>query len=145
LYLFILESIGTQELILIGVIALVVFGPRKLPEMARKFGSMMADFRRVSNDFRSTWENAVSLEDSPDKQKDDSIKMEDPFEIENTIHQEKPGIENEEEVNGNASLPEIREISGDEFDNLQSNVKPEERPEQRPEQRPSKSDKTDWL
>ena len=34
-YLFILESIGTSELLLIGLVALIIFGPRKLPELAR--------------------------------------------------------------------------------------------------------------
>lgn len=55
MYLFIFDSIGTSELLLIGVIALIVFGPRKLPQMARTIGKTMADFRRTTNEFKSTW------------------------------------------------------------------------------------------
>jgi Tat protein translocase TatB subunit len=61
MFLLILESIGTQELILIGAIALIVFGPRKLPQMARMVGKAMAEFRRASNEFRSTWEKEAGL------------------------------------------------------------------------------------
>jgi TatA/E family protein of Tat protein translocase len=50
-YLFILESIGTPELLMIGTVALIVFGPRKLPEMMRTIGRAVAEFRRSSDDF----------------------------------------------------------------------------------------------
>jgi sec-independent protein translocase protein TatB len=52
-----------QELILIGVIGLIVLGPRKLPQLAKTIGRTMADFRKVTNDFKSTWEREVE-EDS---------------------------------------------------------------------------------
>ncbi|MDH3492347.1 MAG: twin-arginine translocase TatA/TatE family subunit [Acidobacteriota bacterium] len=61
MFLFILESLGTWELLLVGMVALVVFGPRRIPELARKAGKMMAEFRKVSNDFRSTWEREAAL------------------------------------------------------------------------------------
>lgn len=60
--LFIFESIGTSELILIGIVALIVFGPRKLPEIAKKFGKTMSEFRNATNDFKQTWEREVNLE-----------------------------------------------------------------------------------
>lgn len=60
--LFIFESIGTSELIMIGIIALVVFGPRKLPQFARTIGKTMSDFRRTTNEFKSTWEKEVNFE-----------------------------------------------------------------------------------
>lgn len=63
MYLFILESIGTSELILIGLIALIVFGPRKLPQMAKTIGKTMADFRKTTQDFKSTWEKEVDFEE----------------------------------------------------------------------------------
>jgi Tat protein translocase TatB subunit len=62
LFLFIFESIGTSELILIGVIALIFLGPRKLPEIARKIGRVMADLRNTTNEFKSTWEREVNFE-----------------------------------------------------------------------------------
>lgn len=61
--LFILESIGTSELILIGIIALIFLGPRKLPQIARTIGKTMADFRNTTTEFKSTWEREVNFEE----------------------------------------------------------------------------------
>jgi TatA/E family protein of Tat protein translocase len=55
-------SIGGPELFLILVIALIVFGPRKLPEIGKSLGKMMAEFRRASNDFKQTIEDEVEAE-----------------------------------------------------------------------------------
>ena len=44
--------------------ALVFFGPRKLPQISRSLGKNLAEFRRASEDFRRTWDREVSLEDS---------------------------------------------------------------------------------
>jgi Tat protein translocase TatB subunit len=62
-FLFILESIGTSELILIGIIALIFLGPRKLPQIAKTIGKTMADFRNTTNEFKSTWEREVNFEE----------------------------------------------------------------------------------
>jgi TatA/E family protein of Tat protein translocase len=63
-FLFILESLGSTELLFILVMALVFFGPRKLPQLSRKLGKSVAEFRRASEDFKSTWEREVALESS---------------------------------------------------------------------------------
>ena len=55
-------SIGGPELLLILVIALIVFGPRKLPEIGKSMGSMLAEFRKASNDFKRTIEEEVEAE-----------------------------------------------------------------------------------
>ena len=47
-------GIGMPELVLILVIALLVLGPKRLPEMARSLGRGMVEFRRASNDLRSS-------------------------------------------------------------------------------------------
>ncbi|CAN5176066.1 hypothetical protein BH18ACI2_BH18ACI2_20760 [soil metagenome] len=60
--LLFLESIGTGELLLILVVALMVFGPRKLPELAKTLGKSVNDFRRASDDFKRTWEREVETE-----------------------------------------------------------------------------------
>lgn len=63
MFALILESLGTSELILIGIIALIFLGPRKLPEIARKLGKIMADFRNTTAEFKETWEREVSFEE----------------------------------------------------------------------------------
>lgn len=60
--LLFLESLGTTELLVILVVALVLFGPRRLPEMTRKFGKSLNEFKRASDDFKRTWEREVALE-----------------------------------------------------------------------------------
>ena len=59
---FIFESIGSTELLFILVIALIFFGPRKLPQLARSMGKGLSEFRKASDDFKQTWEREVALE-----------------------------------------------------------------------------------
>lgn len=61
--LLILESLGSTELFFILIMALVFFGPRKLPQLSRSLGKNLAEFRRASEDFKRTWEREVALED----------------------------------------------------------------------------------
>ena len=56
-------SIGMPELIIIFVIALVIFGPRKLPELGRSLGRSLSEFKRASNELKSTLEEEIRLED----------------------------------------------------------------------------------
>jgi Tat protein translocase TatB subunit len=55
-------TLGGPELLLILVIALIVFGPRKLPEIGKSIGKMMVEFRRASNDFKRTIEDEVEAD-----------------------------------------------------------------------------------
>ena len=55
-------TLGGPELILILLIALIVFGPRKLPEIGKTMGKMLMEFRRASNDFKRTLEDEVEAE-----------------------------------------------------------------------------------
>src|SRR2546430_776881 len=57
-------NLGPSEILLILVIALIVFGPRKLPELGKSLGHAMAQFRRASDDFKRSWEQEVELENS---------------------------------------------------------------------------------
>ena len=63
--LLILESLGTSEMLLILVVALIFFGPRKLPQISRQIGKSLAEFRKASEDFKRTWEREVALETAP--------------------------------------------------------------------------------
>lgn len=60
-------TLGGPELLLILVIALIVFGPRKLPEMGRSLGKMMLEFRRASNEFKRTVEDEVDAEQARER------------------------------------------------------------------------------
>ena len=55
-------TLGGPEIFLILVIALIVFGPRKLPEIGKSMGRMLAEFRKASNDFKRTIEEEVEAD-----------------------------------------------------------------------------------
>jgi TatA/E family protein of Tat protein translocase len=60
-------SIGMPELIIILVIALIIFGPRKLPELGRSLGRSIGEFKRASNELRNTLEEEIRIEDQRDQ------------------------------------------------------------------------------
>lgn len=110
MYLFILESIGTSELLMIGLVALIFLGPRKLPDLARTIGKVMNEFRRSSSEFKQTWEREVTSEVN-------QLKDETSFSI---FSQNSNSIENSSEKNSIANkkqfaAPEIKELSQEDF------------------------------
>ena len=126
MYLLILESIGTSELLLIGIIALIFLGPRKLPQMARTIGKSMAEFRRTTNEFKSTWEREVDIENI-DK---DDIKP--PAPVARTSAPEPTPT----------PTPEVRQLSDEEAKRLAESVPAIDQPVST---EPTDSDKRDWL
>jgi len=113
MFLFIFESIGTSELILIGAVALIVFGPRKLPQMAKTLGKAMADFKNTTNEFKSTWEREVSFEEKTPG-------------TENTIKpqtKEIAAFNASKSTDNKSNLPEIKEIEASQFNLNSANIK----------------------
>ena len=60
-------SIGMPELIIIFVIALIIFGPRKLPELGKSLGKSIAEFKRASNELRNTLEEEIRVDEQRQK------------------------------------------------------------------------------
>lgn len=59
--------IGFPEMLIILVIALVVFGPRKLPELGRSLGRSLNEFKRASNELKSTLEDEIRIEEQQEQ------------------------------------------------------------------------------
>jgi sec-independent protein translocase protein TatB len=108
-FLFIFESIGTQELLLIGIVALIFLGPRRMPEIARKIGKILSDFRNTTNEFKTTWEREVNFEEEARAMRTGELEHDEkPIARANSI---QPDPEQKE-----VSLPEIRAVDPAEFE-----------------------------
>jgi sec-independent protein translocase protein TatA len=60
-------SIGMPELIIILVIALIIFGPRKLPELGKSLGRSLNEFKKASNDLQASLEQEIRLEEQKEQ------------------------------------------------------------------------------
>ncbi len=56
-------SLGIEELLVIFIIALIVFGPRKLPELGRSLGRAIAEFKRATTELQATLEDEIRHEE----------------------------------------------------------------------------------
>ncbi len=140
-YLFIFESIGTSELMLIGLIALIVFGPRKLPDMARTIGKTMADFRRSTDDFKQTWQKEIDLEnDKPTAEMLNDLQTENTIKRKNTIS--RNAMPNEIGIK-KTDVPEVKEINKADFEKTFTDKEIEKL--KQPEIAKTTADKRDWL
>ncbi|MBM3771671.1 MAG: TatA/E family twin arginine-targeting protein translocase [Acidimicrobiia bacterium] len=61
-------SIGMPELIIIFVIALIIFGPKKLPELGRSLGRSLNEFKRASNELKNTLDEEVRIEEQKERE-----------------------------------------------------------------------------
>ncbi len=56
-------NLGFPELVVIFIVAMLVFGPRKLPDLGRSLGKGLAEFKKASNELKRTWEEEVRSEE----------------------------------------------------------------------------------
>ena len=61
--------IGMPEMVVIAVIALIIFGPRKLPELGKSLGKSIAEFKRASNELKNTLEDEIRTEELQEARK----------------------------------------------------------------------------
>jgi sec-independent protein translocase protein TatA len=57
------------ELVVIMLLALLIFGPRKLPELGRSLGRSLGEFKRASNELRSTLDEEIRIEEERNREK----------------------------------------------------------------------------
>ena len=132
MYLFIFESIGTSELLLIGVVALIFLGPRRMPEMARKLGKIMSEFRGTANEFKETWQREVDFEEEK--------KAFDINDIENEpVPRTKTGSETATEA------PAIKPVDPARLEQLRASQENPQEIKVEPPPPADESDKQNWL
>lgn len=64
-----IASISMADSLILMVLALVVFGPRRLPQIGRQIGKLMYEFRKASNDFKFQMEEELRLSEEADRRK----------------------------------------------------------------------------
>jgi sec-independent protein translocase protein TatA len=88
-------SLGMPEMLVILVIALIIFGPRKLPELGRSLGKSLAEFKKASNELRNTLEEEIRIDEqrtAEEKRTADAAKPTPPPAAAPTVahHDEEP-------------------------------------------------------
>ena len=72
---------GFADTVVLFVLALLLFGPKKLPGIARQIGKALAEFKRASNEFKAQIEAEISQLEVQEKQKAESQKIEQKMEL----------------------------------------------------------------
>ena len=129
---------------MIGIIALIFLGPRRIPDMARKAGKLLAEFRSTTQDFKSTWEREVNLEE--ETKAFDIDVLEDEAEKE---EKEKASQLKAEAAENTIAAPEIKPVDKESFDRLVAeagtNTLETEEKEETVDEADVLSDKRTWL
>lgn len=82
--------IGMPELVIILVIALIIFGPRKLPELGRSLGKSIGEFKKASNELRSTLEDEIRVEEQREQRQAQTPPPAEPVRESETVDRSTP-------------------------------------------------------
>lgn len=74
-----LSSLGMADSLILMVLALVVFGPRRLPQIGRQIGKLMYEFRKASNDFKFQMEEELRMSEEADRRKKEEVARQASF------------------------------------------------------------------
>ncbi len=124
---------------LIGIVALIFLGPRKMPEMARKIGKIMSEFRSATSEFKETWQKEVNFEEEAKAFDLDVIETEPVARVESISAPETP--ESEETVDA----PAIKQIDPASFDPALLSEPPKTEAKEETTVPDHQNDKQNWL
>ena len=125
---------------LIGIIALVFLGPRRLPEIAKKAAKIMAEFRGTASEFKETWQREVNFEEEAKILDLDAPDAEEP-----TVKTESTNIDS---VDAEPTAPEIKEMDPAKFEELKAKaaqIETSEKTEVAETANDKANDKKNWL
>jgi len=106
-----LANLGIENSLILMVLALVVFGPRRLPEIGRQIGKLMYEFRKASNDFKFQMEEELRMAEEAERRKKDEerLKLAAPAAVESKVpesHAEAPDSATASPYPGEDQYPE---------------------------------------
>ena len=79
--------LGIPEMIVIGILALLIFGPRKLPELGKSLGKSLAEFKRASNELKNTLDEEIRTEERRSAERQEPPRVSSPIE---SVHVDEP-------------------------------------------------------
>ena len=121
---------------LIGIIALIFLGPRRLPEIAKKVGKIMAEFRGTASEFKETWQREVNFEEEAK-----ALDISDIDAEQSVARTESIDVPSKETA---PNSPEIKELDPAKFEELKAKAL-STKPSERTEIIEITNDKKNWL
>ncbi len=100
---------------LVGIVALIFLGPRKLPEMAKKMGKIMSEFRSTTNEFKETWQREVNFEEEAKALNLDALEAET---IKPKTQPRAEPLPLKDAAAESPSAPEIKEVDPSRFEHM---------------------------